>query len=157
MEEEFVKGVVISERITGESEKMEIILLIVLVIESIRDIKSRQIWIPLPISIIAAEIFFQAVQGEIQIKELIVIVMLVIVLSAISMITKEALGMGDVWMMGSVLVVLGIISGLECIYISFVLAGIYGGGCWLKKRNKNVEIPFVPFLLVGSVGGLWLQ
>lgn len=157
MEEGFVKGVVICERMTGESKKMEIILLIVLVIESIRDIKSRQIWIPLPISLIAAEIFFQTVQREIQIKELIVILILVVVLAAISMISKEALGMGDVWMMGSILVVLGMINGLECIYISFVLAGIYGGVLWLKKRNRNVEIPFVPFLLAGSVGGLWLQ
>lgn len=131
--------------------------MIVLGIESIRDMKSKQIWIPLPIGVIAAEIFCQGRKGEIQIKELILILMLVVILAVISRITKEALGMGDVWMIGSILVVLGVIDGLESIYISFVLAGIYGGLLWLKKRNRKTEIPFVPFLLAGSIGGMWLQ
>ena len=44
---------------------------------------------------------------------------------------------------------------MEILCLSFLLCGIYAGlQLGLLKKKRNTEIPFVPFLLVGYLGGI---
>ena len=73
------------------------------------------------------------------------------------MITKGALGMGDCL----VLLALGTVMDmgdfflmlLGAVFSSAVYAGIL---LVILKKNRNTEIPFVPFLLMGYLGGVIL-
>ena len=76
---------------------------------------------------------------------------------AVSVITKGALGMGDGWLMmalGTALeteeFLIMLLIGLGC---SAVWAGIL---LVVLHRGRNAEIPFVPFLLLGYIGGVLL-
>lgn len=75
----------------------------------------------------------------------------------LSVLTGGAVGMGDGWL----ITVLGIFLKPEELYemllaavlISAVWSGILMG---VFKKKRNTEIPFVPFLLAGYAGGLFL-
>lgn len=77
--------------------------------------------------------------------------------TGISVITGGALGMGD----SLVLLALGTVMNmgdffpmlLGAIFSSAACAGILLG---ILKKSRNTEIPFVPFLLLGYLGGLIL-
>ena len=77
--------------------------------------------------------------------------------AGISVITKGALGMGDCL----VLLALGTVMDmgdfflmlLGAVFSSAVYAGIL---LVILKKNRNTEIPFVPFLLMGYLGGVIL-
>ena len=65
--------------------------------------------------------------------------------------------MGDAW----VLLDLGIVLETGEFLITVCLGVLLSGGCAmillaLKKAGRRTEIPFVPFLLAGYVGGLLL-
>ena len=76
---------------------------------------------------------------------------------AISMITKGAFGVGD----GLLLLALGtVLDGQEllmtaCIglFASAILAAVF---LVVRKKGRKEEIPFVPFLLLGYLGGFYL-
>lgn len=74
---------------------------------------------------------------------------------ALSFITREALGMGDAWM----LLAFGMMVETEE-FVTDICMGMLLAGAWsmillvVLKKNRNTEIPFVPFLLAGYVGGL---
>ena len=72
------------------------------------------------------------------------------ILLIISVVSKEAIGFGD----GYLLVVLGVMVGcvrLSCIIcISMLMVSVIGIiGIAVKKWNKNNALPYVPFLLSG--------
>lgn len=76
---------------------------------------------------------------------------------AVSFVTKGALGLGDVWILmalglgldlGEFLTVL-FIGLLCCALCAIVLMAAF-------RRGRKTEIPFVPFLLMGYIGGVLL-
>lgn len=76
---------------------------------------------------------------------------------AVSLLTKGAVGMGDGWIllalgtmlsMWEMLIMLGIALFLASVWALILLV--------LFKKNKNTEFPFVPFLLLGYIGGSFL-
>lgn len=76
---------------------------------------------------------------------------------AVSVVTKGTLGMGDGWLMmalGTALkteeFLIMLLIGLGC---SAVWAGIL---LVVLRKGRNAEIPFVPFLLLGYIGGVLL-
>lgn len=76
---------------------------------------------------------------------------------AVSLLTKGALGLGDGWL----LMALGI--GLDIgEFLTVLFVGMLGCALWavvlmiVFRRGRNAEIPFVPFLLLGYVGGVLL-
>ena len=75
----------------------------------------------------------------------------------ISLLTKGALGMGDVWIILVLGMYLEVWKLLLVLMSGLFLAAMYSGWCLLlgKKKRKS-EIPFVPFLLFGYAGGLWI-
>ena len=75
----------------------------------------------------------------------------------ISVITRGAMGMGDGWILlalGTVLMPEEFFSMLfAAMLISAAWAGIL---LWLFRKKGNTEIPFVPFLMLGYLGKLFL-
>lgn len=78
-----------------------------------------------------------------------------VVAAIASVLSRGKVGMGDglmIFAMGSVLNAGELI---EILCLSFLLCGIYAGlQLGLLKKKRNTEIPFVPFLLVGYLGGI---
>ena len=74
---------------------------------------------------------------------------------ALSILSKGAVGMGD----GLLLLALGTVLSFRELLTSFLM-GLLCCSFWgillllLPGRKKKMEIPFVPFLMVGYIGGL---
>lgn len=75
----------------------------------------------------------------------------------ISIITKGAMGMGDGWLM----IALGMALDIRE-FLTMLSVGLLGCAAWsgllltVFRKEKNTEVPFVPFLLLGYVGGMLL-
>ncbi|MDO5362629.1 MAG: prepilin peptidase [Eubacteriales bacterium] len=75
----------------------------------------------------------------------------------VSIVTKGALGMGDGWLM----MALGIAMETEE-FLVMLLIGLGGSAIWagillvILHKERKAEIPFVPFLFLGYIGGVLL-
>ena len=75
----------------------------------------------------------------------------------ISKCTREAIGYGDSWLMLALGVYLGAMQLLQLLFVASLAAGILSLFFLWKKRWKKTEtIPFVPFLMVGYLGVVFL-
>lgn len=133
---------------------VKIILGILLLVESIIDIKSKKVWLWMPFLAGIVGLGYRILKGYTNIPEVGAILAVFLLLFLISKITKESLGMGDVWVIGSLLLAIGLVEGIKSIFIGFLLTGIYGGILMvIKKCGGKTRIPFIPFLLAGFIGG----
>lgn len=75
----------------------------------------------------------------------------------LSLLTKGAMGMGDGWLM----LALGTALNLEE-FLTMLTIGMIGSAVWagillvVFHKGRKAEIPFVPFLLLGYIGGVLL-
>ncbi len=131
-------------------------VLIFLMINSWIDIKKRQVSLFLIVCLAFAGTVWRWRQGG-SLQELLICLGPGLFFAGLSILTAGALGMGDGWLLLSLGLILkpeelyGMITG--ALLCSAVCAGILTG---ILKKNRNTEIPFVPFLLLGYVGGLVL-
>lgn len=138
-------------------EITKVILCMILFLESYVDIKKKQVWIWLPMLSAGVGILGIISEKKVSIKELILCLGITAIFWVISKISNEALGMGDVWVIGSILIVMGVMNGMGILFLSFLLAAVYGGILFvIKRRGKNRTFPFVPFLFLGTIGGVWM-
>lgn len=71
--------------------------------------------------------------------------------------TREGLGYGDSWMILILGISLGLWDILLLLSIALTCSGILAGILLIKgKWSKKVSFPFIPFLMVGYVGVLYL-
>ena len=76
-----------------------------------------------------------------------------IILGAISRVTREAVGYGDVWIVFLIGSYLGVWDTVTVVCSAFFLCSIVASGCLVwKKFRRDTRIPFVPFLAVAYVG-----
>lgn len=76
---------------------------------------------------------------------------------AISILTKGAMGLGDVWLLLALALVLDLQEFLMVVFSALMLCALWGAVMLvIFRRNGKSEIPFAPFLLLGYVGGLLL-
>src|SRR5574344_1175241 len=64
-----------------------------------------------------------------------------------SLKTKTALGEGDIPLIASFGVILGVYNTFIAIFLSAIVAMFYA--IYLKNRKNEIEIPFIPFLVFG--------
>lgn len=131
------------------------VLAVILITASIKDIKTKKI----PNNIIVFGLLVGTILILINIKDTnymfnsgLGLVVPLVVLGAISYISKGALGMGDV----KLFAVTGIIAGLPLIlsslFLSSILAFIAGMIIlFLKKGTKKTEFAFAPFIAAGII------
>lgn len=76
----------------------------------------------------------------------------------LSFVTEEAIGYGDSLFVAGCGMGLGVADCIQILLISCAAAGIFGMGLLLLKRvGRHYEIPFVPFLLFGTIANLLLK
>lgn len=75
----------------------------------------------------------------------------------ISILTKGAVGMGDGWLMIALGTALEIREFLMMLFVGMICCAVWAGVLLVVfRKGRNAEIPFVPFLLLGYIGGVLL-
>ena len=128
--------------------------LIFLLVSSFLDIRKREISIPVTLMFGLAGVAYSIKTGRTMTDYLIPLGIGILILGG-SVLTRGQVGMGDGWM----LLALGCMLRMECYIqmacIGMLLAAAYSGVLMLVfRKNRKTEIPLVPFLLLGYVGGM---
>ncbi len=70
----------------------------------------------------------------------------------LSWISRQGLGYGDSALVAGCGISVGLWPCLGILFLAFLLAGLWSAGLLLlRKAGRKKEIPFVPFLLLGTV------
>ena len=128
--------------------------LLFLLFSSFLDIRKREISIPVTLLFGLAGVVYSVRSGRTMTDYLIPLGIGILILGG-SVLTRGQVGMGDGWM----LLALGCMLRMECYiqmaFIGMLLAAAYSGVLMLVfRKNRKTEIPLVPFLLLGYVGGM---
>ena len=128
--------------------------LLFLLFSSFLDIRKREISIPVTLLFGLAGVVYSVRSGRTMTDYLIPLGIGILILGG-SVLTRGQVGMGDGWM----LLALGCMLRMECYIqmacIGMLLAAAYSGVLMLVfRKNRQTEIPLVPFLLLGYVGGM---
>ena len=128
--------------------------LLFLLFSSFLDIRKREISIPVTLLFGLAGVVYSVRTGRTMTDYLIPLGIGILILGR-SVLTRGQVGMGDGWM----LLALGCMLRMECYIqmacIGMLLAAAYSGVLMLVfRKNRKTEIPLVPFLLLGYVGGM---
>ncbi len=111
---------------------------------TVTDIRSRKIYVwPTVIGFGAAILWLFIVSHEFENMTWATII--VCLLGGIAYLTKEAIGVGDVWMYGVIFLLVGGEKGIIIMLLSAFLASVVGSLLFLRKRIKR--IPMAPFIL----------
>lgn len=148
----------LTEMMKEETYKMirEVSVLVFLAVNAWTDSQKREISL-LAVLLFAAGGLFWSLQSGRSIFHALIPLGTGMVVLVLAVLTRGAVGMGDAW----VLLDLGIVLETGEFLITVCLGVLLSGGCAmillaLKKAGRRTEIPFVPFLLAGYVGGLLL-
>ena len=130
------------------------VTLLFLLFSSFLDIRKREISIPVTLLFGLAGVVYSVRTGRTMTDYLIPLGIGILILGG-SVLTRGQVGMGDGWM----LLALGCMLRMECYIqmacIGMLLAAAYSGVLMLVfRKNRKTEIPLVPFLLLGYVGGM---
>lgn len=72
----------------------------------------------------------------------------------VSILTEGAVGMGDGWLIASLGTVLRPVEFFIMLFIAAMCSAVWAGVLLtVFRRSGHTEIPFVPFLLLGYLGG----
>ena len=128
--------------------------LLFLLFSSFLDIRKWEISIPVTLLFGLAGVVYSVRTGRTMTDYLIPLGIGILILGG-SVLTRGQVGMGDGWM----LLALGCMLRMECYIqmacIGMLLAAAYSGVLMLVfRKNRKTEIPLVPFLLLGYVGGM---
>ena len=128
--------------------------LLFLLFSSFLDIRKREISIPVTLLFGLAGVVYSVRTGRTMTDYLIPLGIGILILGG-SVLTRGQVGMGDGWL----LLALGCMLRMECYIqmacIGMLLAAAYSGVLMLVfRKNRKTEIPLVPFLLLGYVGGM---
>ena len=128
--------------------------LLFLLFSSFLDIRKREISVPVTLLFGLAGVVYSVRTGRTMTDYLIPLGIGILILGG-SVLTRGQVGMGDGWM----LLALGCMLRMECYIqmacIGMLLAAAYSGVLMLVfRKNRKTEIPLVPFLLLGYVGGM---
>ena len=84
-------------------------------------------------------------------------VMIAVLFLALSAATKGEIGLGDGWILLALGLMLYTAEYIRMLSIGLILAALYGGILLAAAgKSRKTEIPLVPFLLLGYVGGFFL-
>lgn len=126
-----------------------------LLVCAVIDLKTKRVYQNVCVINYMAAIGIKLLLGDIDAKSFGLGIVLCVVLLIISIITKEAIGQGDVLIILTLTGILKIGNVLEIIFISLLVCSVFSMAMLLikKMKLKNV-IPFVPFLFIGHI--LWI-
>ena len=128
--------------------------LLFLLFSSFLDIRKREISIPVTLLFGLAGVVYNVRTGRTMTDYLIPLGIGILILVG-SVLTRGQVGMGDGWMLLALGCMLRMESYIQMACIGMLLAAAYSGVLMLIfRKNRKTEIPLVPFLLLGYVGGM---
>ena len=126
-----------------------------LLVCTVIDLKTKKVYPWMCIVNYVLVIGIKILLNKIELKALLLGLAISAILFAVSIITKEAIGRGDVWIL---LTLTGILNGegvLEILFTALFICSVFSIVMLATKKMKMKNaLPFVPFLLIGNV--LWI-
>lgn len=132
-------------------------LLVFLLLESIRDIKKKEISLILCLLGALLRVVLLIFYKDSDLGNVLIGSMVGFLFFAMSFLTGEKIGYGDgfiVLLTGFYLGFLGLITVL--VYASFLLFFVSVFIYVFAKNKRDLRIPYVPFLFLGALGGIFL-
>lgn len=135
-------------------EIKEIVTAAFLLINGWTDIKKRQISL-LSVGIYASAGAICSVAEGREIRDFMVPVGISLIFLALGVLTRGQLGLGDGWLLFALSFMLETEEYLKMILGGMVLAAVISGILLIFfRKNRKTEIPLVPFLFLGYMGGV---
>lgn len=132
----------------------ELCTVVFLAMNSWLDIRRREISLFLTVVYAGCGIIYSILQGR-KIQDVLIPAGIGILFLAAGLISRGAIGAGDCW----ILLVLGALLDTET-YIRMLCIGFFLAAFWsgillvIRRKSRKTEIPLVPFLLAGYIGGI---
>ena len=133
-------------------------IIVFLIVCAITDLKERKIYGTYCFINVAFALVVHICERDMHWGEIVGGIALGVMFFIISIVSKEALGMGDALIILTLGSIGGITTSFELLLWAFIICAMVSiVGLLLRKRQLNSQIPFAPFLLVGGIANLIMQ
>lgn len=132
----------------------ELCTVVFLAMNSWLDIRRREISLFLTVVYAGCGIIYSILQGR-KIQDVLIPAGIGILFLAAGLISRGAIGAGDCWILLALGALLDTETYIRMICIGFFLAAFWSGILLvIRRKSRKTEIPLVPFLLAGYIGGI---
>lgn len=132
----------------------ELCTVVFLAMNSWLDIRRREISLLLTGAYAGCGIIYSILQGR-NIQDVLIPAGIGILFLAAGMISRGAIGAGDCWILLALGALLDTETYIRMLCIGFFLAAFWSGILLvIRRKSRKTEIPLVPFLLAGYIGGI---
>ena len=131
----------------------ELCTVVFLAMSSWLDIRRREISLLLTVVYAGCGIIYSILQGR-KIQDVLIPAGIGILFLAAGLISRGAIGAGDCWILLALGAMLDTETYIRMLCIGFFLAAFWSGILLvIRRKSRKTEIPLVPFLLAGYIGG----
>lgn len=132
----------------------ELCTVVFLAMNSWLDIRRREISLLLTGAYAGCGIIYSILQGR-NIQDVLIPAGIGILFLAAGLISRGAIGAGDCWILLALGALLDTETYIRMLCIGFFLAAFWSGILLvIRRKSRKTEIPLVPFLLAGYIGGI---
>ena len=132
----------------------ELCTVVFLAMNSWLDIRRREISLLLTMVYAGCGIIYSILQGR-KIQDVLIPAGIGILFLAAGLISRGAIGAGDCWILLALGALLDTETYIRMLCIGFFLAAFWSGILLvIRRKSRKTEIPLVPFLLAGYLGGI---
>ena len=132
----------------------ELCTVVLLAMNSWLDIRRREISLLLTVVYAGCGIIYSILQGR-KIQDVLIPAGIGILFLAAGLISRGAIGAGDCWILLALGALLDTETYIRMLCIGFFLAAFWSGILLvIRRKSRKTEIPLVPFLLAGYIGGI---
>lgn len=132
----------------------ELCTVVFLVMNSWLDIRRREISLLLTVVYAGCGIIYSILQGR-KIQDVLIPAGIGILFLAAGLISRGAIGAGDCWILLALGALLDTETYIRMLCIGFFLAAFWSGILLvIRRKSRKTEIPLMPFLLAGYIGGI---
>ena len=132
----------------------ELCTVVFLAMNSWLDIRRREISLLLTVVYAGCGIIYSILQGR-KIQDVLIPAGIGIVFLAAGLISRGAIGAGDCWILLALGALLDTETYIRMLCIGFFLAAFWSGILLvIRRKSRKTEIPLMPFLLAGYIGGI---
>lgn len=137
-----------------ENGVKELCTVVFLAMNSWLDIRRREISLLLTVVYAGCGIIYSILQGR-KIQDVLIPAGIGILFLAAGLISRGAIGAGDCWILLALGALLDTETYIRMLCIGFFLAAFWSGILLvIRRKSRKTEIPLVPFLLAGYIGGI---
>ena len=132
----------------------ELCTVVFLAMNSWLDIRRREISLLLTVVYAGCGIIYSILQGR-KIQDVLIPAGIGILFLAAGLISRGAIGAGDCWILLALGALLDTETYIRMLCIGFFLAAFWSGILLvIRRKSRKTEIPLVPVLLAGYIGGI---